>query len=505
LRVIIGAQVFTPTNPNGKSFFTGNVSGNLTPTVLGDPHTARVIFLSESAHDLYAVADRSGLWNNPEYAFVATWGASNTAALEKIPWADPKDGAVVVLLRQYDKDKPGHPDKANIKWAAKVTQIIGLPYHDFWPHPEHKDWNDQTHPDKGGIDAKDLQDYLNSALAIKPYQPKPPGPQLPPVDDGDAIMQSNPVEPPILIEGILHKSLKMQLAGTSKAMKSWLVLHIAVCVATGTTWLGRKVNQARVFFLNLEVPKWHFDERLRVIVNALGVKLEKGMFNAWSLRGYDLADDNVWDAVEQRIVREGNTGLVVADPLYKLFNEKRGENETGATTAIMRRFDLLAERSGASPFFTHHYAKGSPVGKEAIDRFSGSGVLARDPDAYIAMTRHEHDDAFALDFSLRCLPPIDPFVIRWDYPLFKLDPALDPKDLHKPAARGKKAIYSVQDLVDVLGRNDLSTTEFKERCDIEVGMKSTVFYELLKKAKDQGLIHKSKVDDKWEVVQKKQR
>jgi hypothetical protein len=32
-----------------------------------------------------------------------------------------------------------------------------------------------------------------------------------------------------------------------------------------------------------------------------------------------------------------------------------------------------------------------------------------------------------LDFSRRCLPPIEPFVIRWEHPLFGLAPELDPQ------------------------------------------------------------------------------
>jgi hypothetical protein len=45
---------------------------------------------------------------------------------------------------------------------------------------------------------------------------------LPPIDDGAVIMQAKIVEPPQLISGIVHKGLKMELAGASKTMKSWL-------------------------------------------------------------------------------------------------------------------------------------------------------------------------------------------------------------------------------------------------------------------------------------------
>jgi len=59
----------------------------------------------------------------------------------------------------------------------------------------------------------------------------------------------------------------------------------------------------------------------------------------------------------------------------------------------------LAEKTGAATSFNHHYAKGSPNSKDPIDRFSGSGVLVRDPDVYIAMTPHSEENAFALEFK----------------------------------------------------------------------------------------------------------
>ena len=53
------------------------------------------------------------------------------------------------------------------------------------------------------------------------------------------------------------------------------------------------------------------------------------------------------------------------------------------------------------------------AGKEAIDRIGGSGVFARDPDV-ITMTPHEEKDAYIIDLTLRALPQIQPFVVRWN-------------------------------------------------------------------------------------------
>jgi RecA-family ATPase len=285
-------------------------------------------------------------------------------------------------------------------------------------------------------------------------------------------------------------------------MKSWLVLDLAVCASLGLPWLGFDTSASPLYFLNLEVPRWHFQQRLEAIVKARAVTLKSGMLRSWSLRGVDVGSDRIWNLVVETIETEGRWGLVLVDPLYKLYSASRDESSTSASGEIMKRFDRLTEATGAASLFTHHYTKGSPNQKEAQDRFSGSGVLIRDPDTYIAMTRHKEENCFTLDFTMRCLPPIESFVIRWNHPLFERVPDLDPKELRPPPDK-KKTKYSAWDLVEQLGNDDLKTTEFCKRCEEETGMSSRTFYDLLKEAQKQNLLSKSKVDQTWEVVRRK--
>jgi hypothetical protein len=122
---VIGAQVFTPEREYQKSFMIGNTAGNMTPAVLGVPHAAAKIVVSEGAHDLYAVADRSGLWRDQTFAFVATRGATHLEALKTISWRPPsKNGEElpehlqkVICLRQHETKKDESGLTANDRWA----------------------------------------------------------------------------------------------------------------------------------------------------------------------------------------------------------------------------------------------------------------------------------------------------------------------------------------------------------------------------------------------------
>ena len=44
-----------------------------------------------------------------------------------------------------------------------------------------------------------------------------------------------------------------------------------------------------------------------------------------------------------------------------------------------------------------HFAKGNASAKGTIDRISGSGVFARDPDSLVVFTRHEEEGAFVVE------------------------------------------------------------------------------------------------------------
>ena len=88
--------------------------------------------------------------------------------------------------------------------------------------------------------------------------------------------------------------------------------------------------------------------------------------------------------------------------------------------------------------FGAHYSKGNQSGKEAIDRIGGSGVFARDADVILTMTPHEERDAYVVDLTLRALPQVDPFVVRWENVMFARDARADASRIRQPGKAAKK-------------------------------------------------------------------
>ena len=56
------------------------------------------------------------------------------------------------------------------------------------------------------------------------------------------------------------------------------------------------------------------------------------------------------------------------------------------------QFDKVATELGCSVIYCHHHSKGAQGGKKSMDRASGSGVFARDPDALIDLVELELND-----------------------------------------------------------------------------------------------------------------
>ena len=73
-----------------------------------------------------------------------------------------------------------------------------------------------------------------------------------------------------------------------------------------------------------------------------------------------------------------------------------------------------------------------------MDRTSGSGVLARDPDAILTMTElEETGNAYRLESVLREFPSTVSLSLRWNYPLHKIDNSLDSESLKGGAGRSQ--------------------------------------------------------------------
>lgn len=189
---------------------------------------------------------------------------------------------------------------------------------------------------------------------------------------------------PPLIEGVLRQGHKMLLAGPSKAGKSYALIELCVAVAEGVPWLGFDVAaRGRVLYVNLELDRASCLHRFRDVYGAMGCEpAHVADIDVWNLRGKSKPMDELAPALIRRALKTRPI-CVVIDPIYKVITGD--ENSADQMAAFCNQFDKVADALGCAVVYCHHHSKGLQGGKRSMDRASGSGVFARDPDALLDM------------------------------------------------------------------------------------------------------------------------
>lgn len=206
---------------------------------------------------------------------------------------------------------------------------------------------------------------------------------LPDPETLDRTWDDMPELAPPLIEGVLRQGHKMLLAGPSKAGKSFALIALTVAIAEGLEWFGWRCAQGRVMYVNLELDRASCLHRFRDVYAAMGARPDNlANVAVWNLRGKSKPMDQLAPALIRRAAKERPIAVII-DPIYKVITGD--ENSADQMAAFCNQFDKVADGLGCAVIYCHHHSKGAQGGKRSMDRASGSGVFARDPDALLDM------------------------------------------------------------------------------------------------------------------------
>lgn len=318
------------------------------------------------------------------------------------------------------------------------------------------------------------------------------GPPLPKFESAAEMLKTPMIFPKEIVRGVLHQASKLALGGASKSYKTYLLIDLALAVATGQEWLGFETTPCRVLYVNLEIQRPFFTRRLAKICAKRNIRLKPDALDIWNLRGFEIS---ILEIKEKLLgwVEPGDYGLIIIDPIYKAF-VGQDENSTGEIKRVLNTLERIAFELDAAVAWAAHFSKGNQSEKEAIDRISGSGVWGRDPDSIVTFTRHEQDDCFIVQMAFRNFPPANDFTVRFDDGLIIPDTHLDPTKFRKKGYAGPSR---AELLTEALGGLELTTKEFQKLAYEELGMSRATFFRQRKLAEKLGLIHYDKVSDIW--------
>lgn len=251
--------------------------------------------------------------------------------------------------------------------------------------------------------------------------------ELPDPESLDEVWEHMPELAPPLIDGVLRMGHKMLLAGPSKAGKSFALIELCIAIAEGVRWFNWQCACGRVLYVNLELDRASCLHRFKDVYAALGLapkRLEN--IDIWNLSGNSVPMDKLAPKLIRRAYKK-NYIAVIIDPIYKVITGD--ENSADQMAHFCNQFDKICTELNAAVIYYHHHSKGYQGAKRSMDRASGSGVFARDPDALLDLVELDAKDiggmkgktAWRIEGTLREYAKFEPLNLYFEYPVHRVD------------------------------------------------------------------------------------
>jgi AAA domain len=247
------------------------------------------------------------------------------------------------------------------------------------------------------------------------------------------------LRPPV-IHGLLRRGEVMNVIASSKVGKSWLVIDLALAVATGAYWLGIfPCDKGGVLLIDNELHAETLADRVRRVAEARGVPLTavRKAVSVLPLRGR--LTDVLSLAPMFRALPRRRFNLIALDTLYRMLPPGMSENDNAAMANVYNAIDSYADLLGSSFTAIHHASKGAQAEKAITDVGAGAGSQSRAVDTHLILRPHAEEGAFVLEAAARSSPPLAPRCLRWKFPIWQPADDLDPTRLSRPQDRRRQA------------------------------------------------------------------
>jgi len=179
----------------------------------------------------------------------------------------------------------------------------------------------------------------------------------------------------------------------------------------------------------------------------------------------------------------------------------RSENDAGEMGSLMNELEAIAVQQEVCVVIGAHYRKGGAGEGKTMDRISGSGVLARDPDAILTMTdlddQEDEDENLhecsTIEPVLRNFPPCSPFGLYWNCPVFKHGEWINIEKVKGKGAASKK--FFVDDLKGMFKKDGVMTyAQCWQKVVEKLGCADRTAKKLVGEARELGIIQESELE-----------
>lgn len=352
----------------------------------------RVIWLCEGEKDAKRLRDE-GLLATTNPGGAQKWRPEYTEALQ---------GRLVAILP--DNDEVGREHVAKVRQAlegraARVTvvELPGLP-----EHGDVSDWLDQGHTveELEGLRSENLMSPPSPQYPMSPPSPMSPAEVRQRLLNGITTFRDLQAREFDAMRWAVYQLVGdgcTLLVGSPKIGKSWLVLAVALAVASGDVALGRSTQRAGVLYLALEDSDRRLRERLETLIGSQ--QAPEGLYYQTSWLPYpgglELLDD--W------LGQHPEVGLLIVDTLGAIKGDgpKNGDAYS-ADYGIAHALSELARRHHVALIVVHHDRKATS--DDWLHTVSGTLGLTGAADAILLLRRGRNQADGVLHVTGRDVP-----------------------------------------------------------------------------------------------------
>jgi len=317
---------------------------------------------------------------------------------------------------------------------------------------------------------------------------------VPLFDDIYELVSASPVMRRPVIHGLLREGETMNVISAPKMGKSWLVLDLAMSIATGRDWMGFRCERGDVLILDNELHRETIANRIPRVAAARGLEMSAYAPHVCvrSLRG-QLQDLFSLGTLFQSLPA-GRFKVIILDAFYRFMPMNMDENDNGTMSSLYNHIDRYADVLGCSFVLIHHSTKGNQSGKAVTDVGAGAGSQSRATDTHLVLRPHEEASTVVFDAAVRSWPPCQPRCLRWEFPIWSPADELDPSQLKsdygrkRPAQPEKKDEWTLETFANAFVDSEPSTRQTVLSRAASAGLSDYKAERMLRHAEKKGFI-----------------